>query len=111
MRVPSSTPGGKVEAAGVSRAMTVLEGPVAEAVIGRALLIVLQDVIGLADFLEFMLGGLVPRVAVRMELHRQAAIGLLQLLRRGVAPNTEGIVIVLLRHGLSRTRRPAHPPA
>src|SRR6185312_6243509 len=46
-------------------ATAALEGGVAEAVIGRALLIVLQDVIGLADVLETLLGLLVARIAVR----------------------------------------------
>src|SRR5215472_5568048 len=105
--VGETAPGGEVEARRMgAAAMTVLEGPVAEAVIGRALLIVLQDVIGLVDFLELVLGGLVPRIAVRVELHCEPPIGLLELLRRGVARYTEGIVIVLLRHSLSRFRAP-----
>jgi hypothetical protein len=52
----------------------------AEPVIGGALLIVLQDVIGLADFLEFLFGRRVARIAVRMELHGELAIGLLEIL-------------------------------
>ena len=71
----------------------------AEAVIGGALLIVLQDVVGLADFLEFLLGALVARVAVRVMLHRELAIGLLQLVGARRFGHAEDLVKVLLSHG------------
>ena len=69
---------GKAEIAGAAPA-ALLEGGMAETVVGGALLIVLQDVIGLADFLEFLLGVLVPRVAVRVMLHSKLAISRLEL--------------------------------
>ena len=71
----------------------------AEAVIGGALLIVLQDVIGFVDFLELRFGLLVARIAVGVKLHGQLAIGLLQLLRAGALGTPRSLVIVLLRHG------------
>src|SRR5580658_9868432 len=63
--------GGEAEIAGPARARpaAVFEGGMAEPVIGCALLIVLEDVVGLADFLEFVFGRLVARVAVRVILH------------------------------------------
>ena len=54
-------------------AIALLEGGMAEPVIGRALVAVLQDVIGLADFLELDLAILVARIAVGMPLHRELA--------------------------------------
>ncbi len=47
-------------------AATALEGGMTELVIGRALLRVLQDLIGLGDFLELVLRLLVARVLVGM---------------------------------------------
>ena len=66
---------GEVGAEAVRRAAhaAVLEGGVAEAVIGRALVGVLQDLVGLVDFLEAMLGVVVAGIAIRMPLHRQLA--------------------------------------
>ena len=62
-------------------AAALLERGVAEAVVGGALLVVLQDVVGLVDFLELGLGLLVARVAVGVILHRELAIRLLQVVR------------------------------
>ena len=55
----------------------LLESGMAEAVIGGALLVVLEDVVGFVDVLEFLLGVLVTGIAVRVILHRQLAIRLL----------------------------------
>ena len=52
----------------------LLEGGVAEAVVGGALVAVLQDVIGLVDFLELGLAILVAGIAVGMKLHGELAI-------------------------------------
>ena len=59
----------EVEAAGAARA-ALLERRVPETVVGGALLLVLQDVVGLVDLLELRLGLLVAGVAVRVVLHR-----------------------------------------
>ena len=56
-------------------AAALLKGGMAKSVIGGALLIILEDVISFADFLEFLFGALVTRVSIRVMLHRQFAIG------------------------------------
>ena len=52
----------------------------AEAVIGGALLRILQDLVGFVDFLELHLGRMVAAVAVGVKLHGELAEGALQLL-------------------------------
>ena len=54
-------------------------------VVGRTLLRVGQDFVGFLGFLEVLLGLRVVRVAVRMVLHGQLAVGLLDLGLAGVA--------------------------
>ena len=51
----------------------------AEPVVGPPLLGVLQDVVGLLDLLELLLGGLVARIDVRMELPGKPPVGLLDI--------------------------------
>src|SRR3546814_20680486 len=66
------------EAAEILRASAhaaILEGGVAEAVVGGALLRILQAVIGLADRLEFGLSVPAAAIAIGMALHGQAALG------------------------------------
>jgi hypothetical protein len=70
----------------------------AEAVVGGAFLGVLQDVVGLADLLEALLGAVVSGIAVRMIFHGQLAVGLLKVFRLGAAPHTEGFIVALLCH-------------
>src|SRR5258708_10752023 len=65
---------GEIEAARAASAHAVFERSVAEAVVSGAFLIVLQDVIGLVDLLEFDFGGVVVGIAIRMKLHRELAI-------------------------------------
>jgi hypothetical protein len=72
------------EAGPARAAAAVLEGGMAEAVVGGALLRVLQRVIGLGYFLELVLGVRVSRIAVRVELHGKLAVGALE--RRLVGP-------------------------
>src|SRR5665213_2425758 len=74
------------------------EGGVAEAVIGGAFLLVLQDVIGLVGVLEFLLGRVVVRIAVRMMLHGELAEGLLDLFGGGVFRHAQQFVIIAFRH-------------
>ncbi len=85
------------EAAGTAGA-ALFEGGVAEAVIGGALLGVLQDVVGLVQLLELGLGVLVALVAVGVPLHGELAIGLLQVLLAGVAGDAQHLVEVTLLH-------------
>ena len=91
--------GGEVvgEAAG---AAAVLEGGMAEAVIGRALLRVAQALVGGVDFLELDLGGLVAVVAVGMELHGELAEGRLQHLVVAASRHAEDFVEIALAHSL-----------
>ena len=68
---------------------------VAEAVVHGALLRIGEHLVRLVDLLELGLGaGFL--VAVRVELHRQLAEGLLQLVGAGAAGHAEHIVVVLL---------------
>jgi hypothetical protein len=92
--------GAEVEAAEAASArVAVLERGMTVAVIGGALLIILEDVVGFADFLELVLGRLVPLIAIRVELHGQRPVGLLDLIGAGAARDAEGLVIILLGHG------------
>jgi hypothetical protein len=100
---------GEAEAAGAGR-VAVLEGGVAEAVVGGALLVVLQNVIGLAQLLELRLGRLVARVAVGVVLHGQLAIGLLQLLGAGAALDAQELIKIRLSHRCHRSSEPCRPP-
>ena len=84
---------------GTTAGHALLEGGMAEAVIGRALLFVLQDVVGFVQFLEFLLGGLVARILVRVILHRRLAECLLDGIAVGVTGYAQQFIIVLLRHG------------
>src|SRR5207237_6555848 len=84
-------------------ALPALEGRVAEAVIGRPLLRILQGVVGFVDFLERGLGGLVVRVAVRVVLHGELAEGALQLLFVSRLAGAQTLVEVALRHCLAIT--------
>ena len=103
--------GGEVEAAGIGAGL--VEGGVAEAVVGLALLAVLQDFVGLGGLPEGLLGRRVVGVAVGMVFHRELAIGPLDRFRIGIAANAEDLVIIALSHTASRTRRPdaGRPPA
>src|SRR4029077_14953626 len=59
--------------AGRRAAHAVLEGGVAVAIIGGALVGVLEDLVGFVDFLEAVLGVLVAGIAIRMAHHRLLA--------------------------------------
>ena len=52
---------------------------VAEAIVEAALLGVGEDGVRFRRFLELLLGGLVARIAIRVILHRQLAVGALDL--------------------------------
>ena len=93
----------EVEAAGL-RAATVFEGGVAVTVIGRALLVVLEDFVGLAHVLELGFRGGVAGVAVRVVLHGELAVRLFQVVRGCVAGGTKGAVVVGLGHARGSSR-------
>ena len=76
----------------------LLEGGMAEAVIGGALLGVLEDLVGLVDFLEVVLAVLVAGIAIGMPLHRQLAEGGLELAVARGALDLENFVVAALGH-------------
>lgn len=61
-------------------APAALEGGVAVTVVGGALVGIDEDVVGLRDFLEVLLGLRVPRIAIRVLLHGQLAVAGLDFL-------------------------------
>ena len=83
---------------GVAPAHAVLEGGMPLLVIHAALAAVGQDFVGLLGFLERCLGTLVAGVAVRVVLHRRAAVSLLQVIVAGIARHAQYFVIVAFAH-------------
>src|SRR5690606_4819447 len=75
-----------------------LDAGMAEAVVSRPLPLVGEDFVGFFRFLELRLGVGIVRVAIRVVLHREATVRLLQLVRIGAALDAEHFVIVALRH-------------
>ena len=101
----SSTPAGRpknlpeqiegiVKAAARSAESALLERRVAVAIISSAFLRIAQGLVGLAKFLETILGCMITRVLVRMKLHREFAIGPLYILLAGLSLDPEHFVIV-----------------
>ena len=86
-------------------AAAVLEGGMAEAIIGCALVRILEDLVGLVDLLEASLAGLVPRIAVGMPFHRQLAKRGFQLPIVDGALDLENFVIAPLGHPRVPSRR------
>jgi hypothetical protein len=83
-------------------ATALLEGGVAETVIGGALVAVLKHVIGLVDFLELVLAFVVARIAIRVKLHGELAERGLQLGLGAGALNAQHFVVVAFGHQRSR---------
>ncbi len=69
-----------------------------ELVVGGALLRIGEDFAGLLRFLEFLFGLRVVGIAIGVEFHRQAAIGLFDLGLCGVLLNVQDFVEVTLAH-------------
>ena len=75
----------------------------AAAVVALALLGIAEDVVGLGDLLEALLGAGVL-VRVRVVLARELAVGLLDLVLRGLAVDAQRLVVVTrARHGYAAT--------
>src|SRR5688572_5767959 len=81
----------------------------AELVVGRPLLRVGQHFVGLVGLLEMLLGLRVVRIAVRMPLHGQLPVGLLDVLFGRVPVYAEHLVVVALRHASAFPQLPAQP--
>ncbi len=75
---------------------TLLEGGMAEPVIGGALVAVLQDFVGFVDFLELDFAGGIARILVRMPFHRELAERRLELAVVRGPLNLQGLVIAAL---------------
>ena len=71
-----------------------------EAVIGRTLLRVHQNVVGLGGFLELVVGLGVVGIPVRVVLHRHPSVGLLDFLLVGPLTDAEHLVVIAFGHGL-----------
>ena len=76
-----------------------VKGRVAELVIRGPLLLVIEHLVSLAQFLEFLLRSLVARVLIGVIFHRLLAVGLLDFLGAGGALNAQDLVIVAFGHG------------
>ncbi len=79
-------------AASTAAAHGRVDASMAVAVVGGALVGIGQDLIGFLGLLELVLSVLAVRVAVRMIFHGQLAVGLFQLVLRGVAIDAEDLV-------------------
>ena len=75
-----------------------IDASVAVLIVGSPLLAVREDFVGFLGFLEvfFRLG--IVRIAVRVMLHGQLAVGLLDFFFRGVAIDAENVVKVAFCH-------------
>ena len=65
-------------------------------VVALALVGVREDRVGLGGLLELLLGLLVPGVLVRVELHGQLAVGLLDLVEGGFFAYAQYFIVVAL---------------
>jgi hypothetical protein len=86
-----------VRAARTAAAHAVLERGVAVAVV-HAALVAVGHFVGFLALLEGGFGRRITRVAVRVELHRAATVGLLQLVVGGGAGNAQHFVVIALAH-------------
>src|SRR4029077_6221459 len=93
--------------AGRPTAHAVLKCGMTKTVISGALVRILEDLIGLVDFLKAMLGCLVAGMAIRMALHRLLAKCSFYVAVAGSAVNLQGLVIAPLGHQSSPDRCPA----
>ena len=82
----------RAEAVEVGRVAAGAQPLVAVAVVGRAPLGVGQDLVGLGSLLELLLGVGVVGVDVGVQLHRELAKGLLDVLLGGVARHAEHLI-------------------
>src|SRR3989339_401609 len=87
----------KTTATGAART-ALFKGGMAEPIIGRAFFFVLQDFIRFVDVFEFLFGGFVIRVAVRLIFHGEFAVRLFDLVGVRTFRDSKQLVIILLRH-------------
>ena len=80
------------------RATTGRERRMAEPVIRGALLLVTQDFVGFAEFLEFFLSSRIAGILIRMIFNGEFPIRLFQVLGRGAALDAEHFVTIAFAH-------------
>ena len=97
-------------AAKAAIAAAILESGMAEAVIGGALLRVLQAIIGFADRLELRFLLLAAGMLVRMAFHREPAIGGLDRRRVRAALHLQQLVIIGFNHDAPASASPRRKP-
>ncbi len=78
---------------------SALEGGVAVAVVGGAFFFIAEDIVGLADFFEFVFGGFVAGVFVGVEFYREFAVGFFDFVGAGGFFDAEHFVVVPFGHG------------
>src|SRR5215469_8373549 len=76
----------------------MLEGGMTEAIIGGALVAVLEHLIGFVDLLEPVLGVLVAGIAVGVPLHGELAKRALELRAVGAALDFQNLVVAAFAH-------------
>ena len=80
----------------------LVEGGMAELVVGRPLLRILQRLVGLVEILEVLFRGLVAGIAIGMAFLRHRAERRLEILLSRCARHTQNVVVVALGHKSSR---------
>src|SRR5262249_16305511 len=85
------------------------EARITEPVGGATLMGILEDLIGLVDFLKAMLGLIVARIAIRMEFHGKLAVSGLQISIVGIAMHAKDLVIIALGHATSPRHKATAP--
>ena len=93
---PAATEG--TAAATTTARPALFKGRMAEAVIGRALFGILQHIISFIQFLELGFGFSIPLIAVRVPLHRELAVGFLEVILARIARDAENLVIIAFCH-------------
>jgi hypothetical protein len=79
---------------GARRSSDSIDAGMAKTVVGGALIQIRKNGVGLAALFEFLFGVGVIRVAVRVKLQRQFAIGALDFLLASSASNPEDLVVI-----------------
>src|SRR4029450_11361707 len=89
---------GSAEAASTAEPRGSIDARVTELIVGRALFRIRENLVRGLRFLEVFFGGLVVRIAVRVMLHRELAISLLEVLFGSVAIDAEHRVEIAFSH-------------
>jgi hypothetical protein len=88
-----------VERASVVSAGSPIKGRVAVLVVEGAFAGVTEDLVGLAEFLELLLGGFVTGILIRMVLQRELAVGLFDFFLLRASLDAEDFVTIAFSNG------------